>query len=128
MIVLVDPKDGRGGGQVVLEELLARLSREYTGTLALLMSEKGSAAIRVPSNVIQLRSDADLKELARDRNEIVRVVANANRSFPHVVRAREMLRRRGIRAEALAVVNGQVAVPTGGQLKVPTLRGEFSWS
>jgi hypothetical protein len=27
-----------------------------------------------------------------------------------------------------AAVNGQFAVPSGGQLKVPTLRGDLSWS
>ena len=35
---------------------------------------------------------------------------------------------RVVSARIATGVNGQVAVPTGGQLKVPTLRGEFSWS
>ena len=33
-----------------------------------------------------------------------------------------------LRRQTSPLVNGQVAVPAGGQLEVPTLRGEFSWS
>ena len=97
MIVFVDPKSGRGGGQVVLEHLLAELA-SCDVPLGLVMPEAGRRSLSLPH---ALTAGSSLFNVLSGRlaAEPVLRVANANASFPAVVMggAGERLRRRPVR-------------------------------
>ena len=83
MIVFVDPKSGRGGGQVVLEHLLAELA-SCDVPLGLVMPEAGRRSLSLPH---ALTAGSSLSNVLSGRlaAEPVLLVANANASFPAVV-------------------------------------------
>lgn len=89
MIVFFDPKVARGGGQVVLERLLAQLAASEE--IGLVMPPEGQRAINVPENVQTFDSASRLRtELGP--NVPALLVANANASFPTVVAAARRMR------------------------------------
>lgn len=82
MILFSDPGRRRGGGQVVLEELLRRLS-EFPIQLGLVVPDPSQPAIDIPSSVIVAPS---AHKLIQDNPQIhvkeIVFVANNNRGFP----------------------------------------------
>lgn len=102
MILIVDPKSGRGGGQVVLEELLRELGD--AAPVALAMPAAGRALLSVPGHVAQHdTADDALRQLAP--GEPLLVVSNANAALPAVHRATAQARRLGLAAASVAVVH-----------------------
>lgn len=102
MILIVDPKSGRGGGQVVLEELLHELGDAAPAALA--MPAAGRALLSVPGHVAQHdTADEALGSLAP--GEPLLVVSNANAALPAVHRVTARARRLGLAAASVAVVH-----------------------
>ncbi|MFC5727446.1 MULTISPECIES: glycosyltransferase [Nocardioides] len=101
LLVFVDPKRGRGGGQVVLEGLM-RLCAGRIDT-ALVMPPEGRSSIAVPSNVQEFSSLTDCIRTVRGRR--VRLVANANAVFPRVALAARKLRGKAASVESVAIVH-----------------------
>lgn len=99
-IVLVDPKSGRGGGQVVLEELLDRL--QDLADLSLVMPSAGRQSIEIPTGVRQYN---DLGELNLTDNPRVTVVANANASFASVALWQRRQRNRPAAVRTVGIVH-----------------------
>ncbi|MGG7452675.1 hypothetical protein ACQ3HE_17370 [Plantibacter auratus] len=94
VIALIDPYVERGGGQVVLENLLEELVRSDEAVV-LAMPSLGRAKLRVPSGVEEVEI-ADLVQTLRSRyaGEHVVLVSNANRSHPQTYAMGGTLRRR----------------------------------
>ncbi|GAB3855737.1 hypothetical protein GCM10028801_11820 [Nocardioides maradonensis] len=115
-LLFVDPKHGRGGGQVVLEGLLRRCSGQ--GDVALAMPDDGREAISVPDDV---ETFPTIDEATRGlvRGDALRMVANANSAFPRVVLSARRLRARGIHVETVAIVHNY---PTDIAKRVATTR------
>lgn len=115
-LLFVDPKHGRGGGQVVLEGLLRRCSPEAEVVLA--MPGDGIAAISVPDSV---QTYPTIEEATRelDRGDAIRIVANANSAFPRVVMSARRLRARGVHVETVAIVHNY---PTDIAKRIATTR------
>src|SRR5690606_6674750 len=78
-VVFHDPKTERGGGQVVLEDLLDRLSGDPD--VRLVMPAEGQAKVRIPPSVTAY---AGWAELTADPSLAPRVilVSNANSGMP----------------------------------------------
>ncbi|MFG1930074.1 glycosyltransferase [Mycobacterium sp. NPDC048908] len=89
MIVLFDPKLARGGGQVVLEQLLAQLAA--TEDVGLVMPPRGQRAINIPEHVRTFDSVARLGHEVEPNMSLL-LVANANASFPTVMAAARRFR------------------------------------
>lgn len=101
-LVFVDNKEGRGGGQVVLEELLAACVQKVR--VALAMPPAGRAAIDVPAGVHQF--DDLGAALVAHRGMTVKVVANANAAFPQVITTvRRLPRERRAEVRTVAIVH-----------------------
>lgn len=102
MIVVVDTKTGRGGGQVVLEELLRELGPEVP--VALAMPAAGRARLTVPSWVRQ-HDTLGAALAALGPGEPALVVANANAALPTLDRAARAARRDGRPVTTVAIVH-----------------------
>lgn len=98
-LVFIDPKTARGGGQVVLEGLLARISPRVDTHLV--MPEAGYRSITVPSDVAHHTRLKDLSTLSGR----LTLVANANAAFPSLVLAAWALRRHGIETTTVGIVH-----------------------
>lgn len=107
MIVLFDPKTGRGGGQVVLEDLLARLSAD-TST-GLVMPISGQEAIEF-SDEVQTWSSAGAF-LASPPPGPLTLVCNANSALGQVWRVATALRREQMDVRTVAIVHNYPATP-----------------
>jgi glycosyltransferase involved in cell wall biosynthesis len=115
MIIFVDSKTGRGGGQVVLEQLLHdALSIDSVG---LAMPNRGRRAISCPDQVLQ----ADSIEQLASGHEPLLLVANANSSFPHTLAAGWRLRRRGHIVGTVAIVHNYPSTRLKGAATVSSL-------
>ena len=99
-IVFVDPKHARGGGQVVLEELLMRLSTRTS--VSLVMPSDGRCALSIPPEVEQF---SGFGELRLRPSELTRIVANANAAFPAVGWWSRRFKRRGYNVQSIGVVH-----------------------
>ena len=102
LVVFFDPKSGRGGGQVVLEELLARLVGETS--LALVMPIEGRDSIAIPEGVRVHNSRKDFL-VAVEQERPVLLVANANASLPDLLRSARSLRRREQKVRTVAIIH-----------------------
>lgn len=103
MILLVDLKAGRGGGQVVLEELVARLS--VTGSrIGLVVSESNRTSMRIPAHVSCFEKIEDVKQSLRVGDPIL-IVSNANSTLPTVVNSAWTLKRAGFAVSTYAIVH-----------------------
>lgn len=118
MIIFHDAKSGRGGGQVVLEDLLARLVTRHA--VGLVMPLAGRTAIAVPDGVVHWLSAAALVD-GPPPGPLV-LVANANASLPHVWWAARELRRKGMTVRTAAIVHNYPSDPVKGAATVGLLR------
>ena len=101
MIVFVDPYEGRGGGQAVLEELLRHIS-PLGPDLLVAMPEAGRRKIDIPVNV-ETCEVPDLEAAIGNRNAVL--VSNANSSHIGVVLSSRSLRRRGNSIRSIAILH-----------------------
>ncbi len=103
-IVLIDPHEARGGGQVVLEELLFQLDRRYEGSVVLQMPERGREKLLVPKSVTF--DPAHLRNLLVEGPQAsLVVVSNANASHAKTLLAARRLRRRGHHVTTVAILH-----------------------
>jgi glycosyltransferase involved in cell wall biosynthesis len=107
LIVIFDPKTARGGGQVVLEDLLARLV-PLTPT-GLVMPDVGRAACAIPDDV-QCWSSATGFVASPPPGPLV-LVCNANAALGSVWRAATVLRRQGMDVRTVAIVHNYPSTP-----------------
>lgn len=101
-VVFHDPKTERGGGQVVLEDLLDRLSGDPD--VRLVMPAEGQAKVRIPPSVTAY---AGWAELTADPSLAPRVilVSNANSGMPALLRAATQLAGSGRQVTTVAIVH-----------------------
>lgn len=118
MIVLFDPKTGRGGGQVVLEDLLERLVA-HTAT-GLVMPSAGRDAITVSDEVQTWSSSTDF--VASPPPGPLVLVCNANSDLGRVWHAATSLRRQGMDVRTTAIVHNYPSTPAKHVATVPLLR------
>jgi hypothetical protein len=107
MMVFFDPKLGRGGGQVVLEDLLTRLVA--LGPVGLVMPDAGRAAISLPEDVMCWSTPTGFVE-GPPPGPLV-LVANANASLFDVWRSALMLTRRGMDVRTAAIIHNYPSHP-----------------
>jgi glycosyltransferase involved in cell wall biosynthesis len=103
MIVVFDSKEGRGGGQVVLESLLRRFVDSAT-PVALVMPAAGQRAISIPASVATFNTEKDFLD-ASTSGQTYLLVSNANSSLPAVVRAGKALHNKGATVRTAAIVH-----------------------
>ncbi len=101
LIVLIDPYEVRGGGQVVLEELVRGLSAG-SADLLLAMPPRGRASIRVPEQVSVCNMD-QVPQFASGRNVVL--VSNANASHLYTIRLARRLRASGVQCRTVAILH-----------------------
>lgn len=101
-VVFFDPKTERGGGQVVLEDLLMRMATDPD--VRLVMPAKGRAKI---SGVQELVSYGSFREAIADPTlaSHVVLVSNANSGMPAVLNAAKRIRSSGRRVSTVAIVH-----------------------
>ena len=107
VIVFFDPKQARGGGQVVLEQLLAQLSPR--ASVGLVMPAVGRECLTIPSDVVQSAFVSEIIARVPD-DEPLLLVANANASFPSVVHTAHRLRSRARTVSTTGIVHNYPAV------------------
>lgn len=107
-LMIFDPKLERGGGQVVLEDLLRRLHGE--AGVHLVMPPVGQEKIEIPASVSRY---ADLEDfmLAMAPGRTAVMVSNANSGMPAMLRAARRLRSRGVAAHTVAIVHNYPSDP-----------------
>src|SRR5699024_9658534 len=101
MIIFFDPKTGRGGGQVVLEDLVARLVPHVP--VGLVMPHEGRNSVSISDDVIcwpHVQAFAD----SPPPGPLV-LVANANASLLDVWRAARTLTTAGMDVRTVAIVH-----------------------
>ena len=103
MIVLFDSKEGRGGGQVVLESLLRRFVDSET-PVAVVMPAAGQRAISIPEPIITFDTEKDFLDASTPAESYL-LVSNANSSLPAVVRAGKALQTKGATVRTAAIVH-----------------------
>lgn len=118
-VLFVDGKKGRGGGQVVLEELLRRVGSAEQAWL--LMPEAGGRAIHLPSNTGQARTWL-LLGMGRLRFRPMVIVANSNSAFPGVVLLAFARRLIGLRSTTVAIVHNYPSAAIKGAVTKVALR------
>lgn len=119
MIVFLDPKTDRGGGQVVLERLLQMaVARLPT---ALVMPEVGFAKVTCPDRVHHVATSAGLPGMLSTR-EPVTLVCNAHAALPDLVRTTSRLRRDGHPVTTLAILHNYPIEPAKKALTHALLR------
>ncbi|GAA2726614.1 glycosyltransferase family 4 protein [Cellulomonas aerilata] len=102
MILIVDPKSGRGGGQVVLEELLVELGDAVPVSLA--MPPASRDGVRIPPHVATFDTASDALAAVAPAEPVL-VVANANAALPVVHRVSAQARRDGRPVASAAIVH-----------------------
>jgi len=118
MIIFFDPKSGRGGGQVVLEDLLGRLVPR--GPVGLVMPAAGREAITVPEGVQHWLTPSALVDGPPPGPMVL--VSNANASLPQVWRAARALRARGMAVRTAAIVHNYPSDRLKGTATLALLR------
>lgn len=102
-IVVVDRKRARGGGQVVLEELLRRLTLNPRVGVHVIAHPNAASFITAPADV-QFHSNHRSAGRALATSD-VRVVANATSDFSHALRVSRELKRSGREVTTHAIVH-----------------------
>lgn len=102
MYVYFDSKLARGGGQVVLEQLLEKQATR--GRTALVMPAQGRHAMAIPEFVEQFDTASQLLDAIEITEPIV-LICNANASLPDTVKAASALRARGSTVATVAIVH-----------------------
>lgn len=102
MIVLVDTKRARGGGQVVLEELCRRLHGSVTTRV--LCKQVLATKLRLPEGA---RAHVEVDDVVGDlaHGERIVLVSNANASLPATWKAARRLRAGGHQVSTVAIVH-----------------------
>jgi glycosyltransferase involved in cell wall biosynthesis len=103
VIVLFDSKEGRGGGQVVLESLLRRFVDSAT-PVTVVMPTAGQKAISIPAPVITFNTEEEFLS-ASTTSEGYLLVSNANSSLPAVIRVAKALRNKRTTVHTAAIVH-----------------------
>ena len=105
MIVISDPLARRGGGQVVLEELLRQFSLDNTPP-ALIMPTAGQSTITIPENVRRFATRDEFAEWSSN-NPITHIalVSNATRGYPRDLQLARKLRREGSTVSTIAIMH-----------------------
>lgn len=101
MIALIDPYTERGGGQVVLEELLRRLDQTDVEVL-LAMPRDGRAKIAVPGSLVECEP-GDTTDAVGSKPVVL--VSNANASHIRTLRIAKRLRSSGVPCRTIAVLH-----------------------
>lgn len=104
MLVYFDAKDGRGGGQVVLEGLLSR-SVACEHAVGLVMSQSGRNSIDVPPEVRTFDTWEEFAEQAPQLDLRPNLISNAQASLPAVLQAARHVRRSGLVPRTTAIVH-----------------------
>lgn len=104
MIVFVDPYERKGGGQVVLERMLAHLNPAVLPPVVLCMPPDGRAGLDVPPWVLPVDDLHRLRAHVAGRSHAL-LVSNANASHLPTLRVARHLRSRGTTVATLAVVH-----------------------
>lgn len=104
MILFIDTHTVKGGGQVVLEQLIKQLVSEQHSRTGLLMPEAGLAGLELPGACLQFVEFGDIAS-ALSRDESIVLVANANRAFPYTLKLSKKLKRLGYDVTTVAIVH-----------------------
>lgn len=101
MIVFIDPYEERGGGQVVLEGLLACLA-PLRADVRLVMPRTGRSKIHVPASI----EECDLEDaIEKITAKSVVLVSNANASHIFTLRLARRLRSAGVKCRTVAILH-----------------------
>ncbi|MGF3055977.1 glycosyltransferase [Microbacterium sp. YY-01] len=120
-IVFYDSKYARGGGQVVLEDLMPRFLP--TEDIHVVMPEIGLKQLRVPSEVKQHHSLWEFEQ--SNPHKSVVLVCNANSGMPETLRSAFRLRRTGYTVVTIAIIHNYPA-RVAARLATPLLARMFN--
>ncbi|KAB1661082.1 glycosyltransferase [Pseudoclavibacter sp. CFCC 13796] len=110
MIIFSDPMTRRGGGQVVLEELLRR-SAAQLHDIRLAMPAEGREQIAVPEEVRAADDVAGLLPITEDVSQPIVFVSTVTRGYPADLLEVRKLRRRGHQIISVAIMHNYPETP-----------------
>ncbi|MFD5224636.1 hypothetical protein ACFWHT_03355 [Microbacterium sp. NPDC058342] len=107
-LMIFDPKLARGGGQVVLEDLLSHLQSEPD--IHLVMPADGQQQISIPKSVNRHGSLGDYVSTLAPGEPVV-MVSNANSGMPSLVKTARSMRSQGHTVHTIAIVHNYPSDP-----------------